>query len=311
MRTLRSALCADCCRGGLMRTVRSDHLQDEVEEALAVLHASERLRHANGDGGERSHLITHLRWAEIATSSAVPITISVGAASGLAALLLAWWAEPSPAPAEASVSKVQQEASTLKQSKGLQEPASGLTVKTVEVNERGPSPGASSVEIASLGPQAWPPAPGLPVPLPTVRGNEQSSSPPWPVASRSQVDTSADKAGGVRRSEDELPPPAEGRQKLSTAEASVLGKRAEAMLAGGDISGARLLLRLLADNRDARATYLLARTFDPSFLEQTHTIGIHGDPAQARHWYEVARGLGSSEAAQSLQATPVQTVGRR
>ena len=98
---------------------------------------------------------------------------------------------------------------------------------------------------------------------------------------------------------------------MSTAEATVLAKRAEAMLAGGDISGARLLLRLLADNRDARATYHLARTFDPSFLEQTHTIGIHGDPAQARHWYEVARGLGSSEAAQSLQATPVQTVGRR
>jgi TPR repeat protein len=91
-------------------------------------------------------------------------------------------------------------------------------------------------------------------------------------------------------------------RKLGQAEAAALSQRAERLLGAGDVPAARLILRLLADNQDAHAAYLLAKTFDPAFLQESRTIGIHGDAAQARSWYEKARGLGSAQAAEALQS---------
>ncbi len=82
--------------------------------------------------------------------------------------------------------------------------------------------------------------------------------------------------------------------------ASIL-KRADALIASGDVAAARLVLRRAADAGDAHAAMTLAETYDPAFLGK---LGVHGfvpDPAMARSWYEKARAFGSAEAPQRLE----------
>jgi hypothetical protein len=82
--------------------------------------------------------------------------------------------------------------------------------------------------------------------------------------------------------------------------ASVL-KRADALIASGDVAAARLVLRRAADAGDARAAIRLAETYDPAFLGK---LGVHGfvpDPAIAQSWYEKARALGAGEVPQRLE----------
>jgi TPR repeat protein len=78
-------------------------------------------------------------------------------------------------------------------------------------------------------------------------------------------------------------------------------KRADALIASGDVAAARLVLRRAADAGDAHAAMTLAETYDPAFLEK---LGVHGfvpDLAMARSWYEKARAFGSAEAPQRLE----------
>jgi hypothetical protein len=78
-------------------------------------------------------------------------------------------------------------------------------------------------------------------------------------------------------------------------------KRADALIATGDVAAARLVLRRAADAGDAHAAMTLAETYDPAFLEK---LGVHGfvpDLAMARSWYEKARAFGSAEAPQRLE----------
>jgi hypothetical protein len=78
-------------------------------------------------------------------------------------------------------------------------------------------------------------------------------------------------------------------------------KRADALIASGDVAAARLVLRRAADAGAARAAMTLAETYDPAFLEK---LGVHGfvpDLAMARSWYEKARLFGSAEAPQRLE----------
>jgi hypothetical protein len=89
---------------------------------------------------------------------------------------------------------------------------------------------------------------------------------------------------------------------IDPKEAALLSKRAEAMMANGDLPAARLILRRLAEANDARAAYDLARTYDPTFLAASGEIGVKPDLAKARTWYELARGLGHRDASQRLQA---------
>jgi hypothetical protein len=82
---------------------------------------------------------------------------------------------------------------------------------------------------------------------------------------------------------------------------AALLKRADGLIASGDVAAARLVLRRAADAGDARAAMTLAETYDPAFLEK---LGVHGfvpDLAMARSWYEKARAFGSAEAPQRLE----------
>ena len=78
-------------------------------------------------------------------------------------------------------------------------------------------------------------------------------------------------------------------------------KRADDLIASGDLAAARLVLRRAANAGDARAATTLAGTYDPAILEK---LGVHGfvpDVAMARVWYEKAKKFGSAEAPRRLE----------
>jgi hypothetical protein len=95
---------------------------------------------------------------------------------------------------------------------------------------------------------------------------------------------------------------AEPIQELSPNEVAALVRRAQELLASGDLQGARVLLKRAADAQNARAALLLAKTFDPITLRQLSTADPGPDLAQARNWYQRAKEWGSPEAQRQLDA---------
>lgn len=96
------------------------------------------------------------------------------------------------------------------------------------------------------------------------------------------------------------PPPVEALHRLDPNDVSASLKRADGLIASGDIAAARLVLQRVADDGDAQASVTLAETYDPAILDR---LGVHGtvpDVALARKWYEAAQKYGSVEAAQRL-----------
>jgi TPR repeat protein len=90
-------------------------------------------------------------------------------------------------------------------------------------------------------------------------------------------------------------------ERAASNEPSALFTRALRLLGEGDIAGARLLFRHLADKGESQAAYELARTFDGDVLAALGTRGIAGDRASALHWYERASQSGSAKAADRLK----------
>jgi hypothetical protein len=88
---------------------------------------------------------------------------------------------------------------------------------------------------------------------------------------------------------------------LAPEEIAMLMTRGEDFLKNGDIAAARLLLRRAAYAGNARAALTLGATFDPAFLAEQGVLGLAGDVAQARVWYERAAELGSREALHRLE----------
>jgi TPR repeat protein len=79
--------------------------------------------------------------------------------------------------------------------------------------------------------------------------------------------------------------------------------RAERMMAGGDIAGARLILRYLAEHGVAGAAFAMGQSYDPGFLQDIYVRG--GDPsdvAKAREWYRRAADMGNTDARSRLTA---------
>lgn len=91
-------------------------------------------------------------------------------------------------------------------------------------------------------------------------------------------------------------------RELSPNEIAGLIRRAQEMLANGDVKAARLLLLRAAEARDARAALALAKTYDPIALRQLSTADPGPDLAQARNWYQKAREWGAPEAQRQLDA---------
>jgi hypothetical protein len=95
--------------------------------------------------------------------------------------------------------------------------------------------------------------------------------------------------------------PGDAILRLDPSEIASAIKRADELIASGDLAAARLVLRRAANAGDARAAMTLAGTYDPVILEK---LGVHGfvpDVAMARAWYEKAKKFGSAEAPQRLE----------
>src|SRR5258706_1879351 len=99
----------------------------------------------------------------------------------------------------------------------------------------------------------------------------------------------------------ELMIPGDAIHHLDPNEIASSPRRADDLIASGDLAAARLVLRPAANAADARAAMTLAGTYDPAILEK---LGVHGfvpDVAMARVWYEKAKKFGSAEAPQRLE----------
>jgi hypothetical protein len=131
-----------------------------------------------------------------------------------------------------------------------------------------------------------PVAPAPPTPVAPAPPQPQALAPPSQAAAA--VDTPQARAEPV--------------QELSPNEIAALVRRAQELLASGDLQGARVLLKRAADAQNARAALLLAKTFDPITLRQLSTADPGPDLAQARSWYQRAKEWGSPEAQRQLDA---------
>jgi hypothetical protein len=90
-------------------------------------------------------------------------------------------------------------------------------------------------------------------------------------------------------------------RRLNGTEQSALVARANALVATGDLAGARLLYRRAAEAGNARAALTLAETYDPIVLETLGESGLAPNVTMARAWYKKAKELGSTEALARLE----------
>lgn len=89
-------------------------------------------------------------------------------------------------------------------------------------------------------------------------------------------------------------------EPIDPGEAAMLMQRGRDALNNGDVSGARVAFRRLADAGRADAALALADTYDPDYLAAHNFVGVQGDRATARELYERAKRLGSAEAGRIL-----------
>jgi len=129
----------------------------------------------------------------------------------------------------------------------------------------------------------------------------EDKPPPWP-APPSAIPTGKPAGWNVDHQPEAQASAVAPKRKLDPRQANALLDRAEAMLKNGDLTAARLILERVAEGEDARAAYLLARTYDPAVMQKLGIIGISPDAEKARRLYEQARMWGSSEAGQRYQA---------
>ena len=93
--------------------------------------------------------------------------------------------------------------------------------------------------------------------------------------------------------------PPDVREKV---EAARLLARAGALIAQGNIGAARVVLERAGESGNARASFMLAQTYDPAILSAWGTYGTRGEAAKARELYAKAHAGGIQEAKNRLNA---------
>jgi hypothetical protein len=160
----------------------------------------------------------------------------------------------------------------------------GATLVTTFVRLTWTSAQTGSTAVSAASTAAAPPPPVTPAPQ-----QPQAAASPPPAAAAPATPQAQAQAEPIR--------------ELSPNEIAALVRRAQELLASGDLQGARAQLMRAADAHDARAALLLAKTFDPIALRQFSVAADPGpDLAQARNWYQRAREWGSPEAQRQLDA---------
>ena len=100
-----------------------------------------------------------------------------------------------------------------------------------------------------------------------------------------------------------LPAPAEETASLPlpAEETEALIRRADQLLAIGDIVAARLAYERAATGGDRTAAMGIGKTYDPIYLAQSGVRGLRGDPERAALWYAKAAAAGDRTAQQRLR----------
>ena len=161
--------------------------------------------------------------------------------------------------------------------------ADGATLVTTFVRLTWTSAQTGSTAVSAASTAAAPPPPPV---APAPQQPQAAASPP--AAAAPAVATPQAQAEPIR--------------ELSPNEIAALVRRAQELLASGDLQGARLLLTRAADAHDARAALLLAKTFDPTASRQFSAADAGPDVDQARNWYQKAEEWGALEARRQLEA---------
>jgi len=141
-------------------------------------------------------------------------------------------------------------------------------------------PGGPAVEGASTSVATVPSSPAASTPQQQPQQQQPIASAEPPVAARAE-------------------PPA---REINPNEVAGFVRRAQELLATGDLQAARLLLLRAAQAHDARAALLLAKSFDPIVSKRFGMADAEPDLAQARNWYQKAEEWGASEARRGLDA---------
>jgi hypothetical protein len=89
--------------------------------------------------------------------------------------------------------------------------------------------------------------------------------------------------------------------RLAPDEIGALLKRADILIASGDVAAARLVLRRPAEAGNGRAAAMLAGTYDAAVLAKLGVRGVVPDMEMARAWYAKAEQFGSPEASRRLK----------
>jgi hypothetical protein len=104
----------------------------------------------------------------------------------------------------------------------------------------------------------------------------------------------------ARRTEEPLPGTGPAQPAEMNDTDRVMLQRGDEYLRQGDIASARLLYQQLARKNIAEGALGLGSTYDPEYLASLGVRGLKPEVEEARKWYEKARALGSSLAAQRL-----------
>jgi hypothetical protein len=132
------------------------------------------------------------------------------------------------------------------------------------------------------------------VEVPASAATVASSPAAAPTPPQQQSITPPEPAGAARAE-----PP---MRKINPDEVAGFLRRAQELLATGDVQAARLFLLRAAEAHDARAALSLAKTFDPALSKQSGAANPEPDPAQARDWYQKAEEWGALEAQRQREA---------
>jgi TPR repeat protein len=76
--------------------------------------------------------------------------------------------------------------------------------------------------------------------------------------------------------------------------------RGEALMAIGDISGARRFFERAAASGSGTAALQMGASYDPAELARIGARGIPPDPARSLAWYRYAQSLGEARAAERI-----------
>ena len=97
------------------------------------------------------------------------------------------------------------------------------------------------------------------------------------------------------------PPSGEAIRVLDAEEIEHLIKKGEQFLVAGDVVAARIAFQRAAEAGDGNAAIALGATYDPTELAKLGVVGMRGEVAKARSWYQKAEEFGSPEARARLE----------